>query len=412
MNLIPYINKPAELEILYREDKSAFKAAFFEIYDQHHDNPILQVWNERLKSDSDSVAWGTKKEWLMVLTLAFFAGLIAKLPDLITIDYDYYMPRNIGFIIFPALTGYFAWRHRLSTKFIGLAGFIFAGSALYINLLPNEPGSHTLILAGIHLPIFLWTVLGFIFTGASVSNYDQRIQFLRFNGDFLVMIAVLMLSGGILTGITIGLFELIGLDIAAFYMRNIGVWGLAAIPVLASFFVTINPQLVNKVSPIIARVFTPLVLVMLSVYLVAVMYTGKDPYNDRDFLIVFNALLIGVMALILFSVSETSKQKDNTLGIWILLLLSMLTIVVNGIALSAIVFRIAEWGITPNRLAVLGSNLLMLVNIMLVTVHLFRATQGKSDLNLVELTIARYLPVYSAWSALVTFLFPALFGFK
>src|SRR5690606_41200120 len=94
---------------------------------------------------------------------------------------------------------------------------------------------------------------------------------------------------------------------------------------------------------------------MLVAYLVAIIYSGKDPYTDREFLLFFNLLLIGVMAIIFYSVAESSGIKAK-LQVWVLFLLSLLTIAVDGIALSAILFRITEWGITPNRAAVLGSN--------------------------------------------------------
>jgi hypothetical protein len=95
-----------------------------------------------------------------------------------------------------------------------------------------------------------------------------------------------------------------------------------------------------------------------------------------------------------------------------LLLLSVVTIIVNGVALSAILFRISEWGVTPNRIVVLGGNILILVNLLLVTARLSRVVSGKSDITGVGKVIAYYLPVYIAWAAIVTFLFPFLFGFK
>jgi hypothetical protein len=97
---------------------------------------------------------------------------------------------------------------------------------------------------------------------------------------------------------------------------------------------------------------------------------------------------------------------------WILFLLSVITIVVNGIALSAILFRIAEWGITPNRAAVLGANVLMLINLLLVTVQLYRVLSKKTEITAVEKAIAAYLPVYVLWAMIVTFLFPVIFGFQ
>ena len=140
-------------------------------------------------------------------------------------------------------------------------------------------------------------------------------------------------------------------------------------------------------------------------------YSGKDPYNDREFLMIFNLLLIGVMAIIFFSVAETKTGKSNP-ETWILFLLCLVTIIVNGIALSAILFRISEWGITPNRMAVLGGNILILINLLLVTVQLFKVISKKKEISVVGKAIAFYLPVYVVWTVIVTFIFPLLFAFK
>jgi NADH:ubiquinone oxidoreductase subunit K len=94
------------------------------------------------------------------------------------------------------------------------------------------------------------------------------------------------------------------------------------------------------------------------------------------------------------------------------LLLSVVTIIVNGIALSAILFRISEWGMTPNRAAVLGGNVLILVNLLLVTLQLYKVLSKKANISAVGNAIAFYLPVYCVWATIVTFLFPFLFGFK
>jgi hypothetical protein len=131
-------------------------------------------------------------------------------------------------------------------------------------------------------------------------------------------------------------------------------------------------------------VFTPLVLTTLVIYLIAVIGTGKDPYNDRDFLLIFNLLLIGFMAIILFSIAETSKNSDSKTEIILLFGLSIVTVIVNGIALSTILFRISEWGITPNRLAVLGGNILILTNLILVTYNLYKTIKNNNEIENVE----------------------------
>ena len=355
---------------------------------------------------------GSKNELLLVIVISLIAGIVAKLPNIFSIDPDFFYPRNLSFIFFPMLTAYFAWKQKLDIKGIVIVATSIVISIIYINLLPADPSSDTLILACIHLLLFLWAIFGYAFVGNHVKDVRRRLYFLTFNGDLLVMTTIILLAGGLLTAITIGLFELIDLSIAEFYFENIAIWGLAASPIVGAFLVQSNPQLVNKVSPIIARVFTPLVIVMLITYLTAVFYTGKDPYNDRDFLIVFNGLLIGVLAIILFSISEISRNSERKLGLRLLIILSVLTILINGIALSAIVFRIAEWGIIPNRMAVLGSNILILSNLLMVTFRLIKSVQVRQDISKVGECIASFLIIYAWWIMIVIFLFPFIFGFR
>ena len=406
------LDNPVQLERLYQENKTTFKREFNLIYPEIRETATAQIWNARLNFENERISWGTSKELIFVLILSFLAGLIAKIPDFTEINADYFYPRNIAFVVFPILTCYFAWKHKIQTKKILIVSAAFLVSFIYINLLPDDTNSDTLILACIHLPLFLWTVLGFTFVGDKLNDNQRRLDFLRYNADLVVMTTIILLAGGLLTGITFGLFELIDIKIEEFYFHYIGIWGLAAAPVIGTYLVQTNPQLVNKVSPVIAKVFTPLVLVTLVVYLVALIFTGKDPYNDREFLIIFNALLIGVMAIIFFSIAETSKNADSKIGTILLLGLSIVTVIVNGIALSAILFRISEGGITPNRLAVFGGNILILTNLLIVSYRLFKAIKNKNEIEKVENSIASFLPIYCLWTIFVTFIFPVLFNFK
>ncbi|WP_207512564.1 hypothetical protein [Longitalea luteola] len=405
-----HLNEPRQLERMYRANKSLFKRSFSSLYPELSGNPLADFWNERLNYEGDDINRATRKELLFVLFAVLFAGTIAKLPALLPIDEEFFYSRNAGFIIFPILSAYFGWKNKLSIpKIVFIVGISLA-SLVFINFLPDNKNSDTLILSCIHLLLVLWSVTGFAFVGERENDVEKRLNFLSYNGDLVVMTTLIVLAGGILSGITIGLFSLIGLHIEKWYMQNVVIFGLPAAPVLGTFLTQTNPQLVGKVSPVIARIFSPLVLVMLVIYLVAIIYSGKDPYNDREFLLVFNALLIGVMAIIFFSVAETTKATKSQAETWVLTLLSVVTLIVNGIALSAILFRISAWGITPNRAAVLGGNVLILINLLLVTWQLIRVLAKKTELSGVGKVISFYLPVYCIWAGFVTFLFPFLFA--
>jgi hypothetical protein len=410
--LLSNLDNPGQLERLYRTDKSTFKRVFNALYPELENKPLAGFWNERLNFAREELSWGSTKELIFVIIAAALAGAIAKLPALAHIDEEFFYPRNIGFIVFPILTAYFAWKNKLSTGKIAFAAGTILVGLIFINSLPDVKKSDTLILSCVHVGLLLWSILGFAFVGSIKNNDEKRIGFLKFNGDLVVITTLIVIAGAILSGITIGLFSMIGFNIEKFYFENIVVFALPAAPIIGTYLTQTNPQLVGKVSPVIAKIFSPLVLVMLVIYLVAMVYSGKDPYNDREFLLIFNALLIGVMAIIFFSVAGTSGTTKSRAETWVLLLLSLVTIVVNGIALSAILFRIAEWGITPNRTAVLGGNVLILINLLLVTVQLFRVVIKEAPITGVGKTISRYLPVYFIWTIIVTFIFPFLFGFK
>jgi len=410
-DILTNIDNPRELEKLYRDNKTAFKTEFNLLYPELKDTKLADYWNERLNYESSEISWGSNNELTFVIIASLLAGVIAKFPVLFNIDTEFFYLRNAGFIIFPILTAYFIWRKSLSIKKIVFAGIAFLIASIFINLLPAGNKSDTLILSCIHLPLFLWAVLGFTYVGDNIRSYPKRLDFLRYNGDLVIMTTLILIAGAILTGITIGLFSVIGFNIEKFYFDYIGIFGLAAAPIVGTYITQTNPQLVNKISPVIAKIFSPLVLITLVVYLVAILFSGKDPYKDRDFLVVFNFLLIGVMAIILFSVAEF-KKNENRAGHFILFALSTVTVIVNGIALSAILFRISEWGISPNRLAVSGANILMLTNLLMVTFRLFKTVSKKADIRKVEDSISMFLPIYFLWTIIVTFIFPLLFHFK
>ena len=406
------LDNPRQLEKLYREDASSFKKEFNQIYPDQQDKASLAFWNERLNYEAAKPSWGSTTELVIVIVFALLAGLIASIPNITGIDNEKFLFRNISFIVFPLLSAYFIWKQKLAFKqyLFPLLAFIIA--AVYINLLPTNKESSSIMLAFIHMPIFLWTIFGYSFLGVNIKSSQSRIGFLRYNGDLLVMSGILILATIIFSAITVNLFDLIGINIEIFYFQNIMIWGIAAIPIVATYLIQTNAQLINKVSPIIAKIFTPLVFINLFIYLSAMAYTKKYPYQDRNVLLLFNVLLMGVMALILFSIAEAGKATKNKFSLVILFGLSALTLIVNAIALSAIVYRINEFGFSANRIAVLGGNLLIFINLMLVSYKLFLTSFKNGTIEEIEESIAGYLPVYAIWTGLITFLVPFLFQFK
>lgn len=408
LDLLSIWQQPEALEAAYRQQPEAFRKAFDTHFHDPSTDSLAAFWHARLNYKKP-VASHTGRSVQVLLTLIFLAGGVVKLPHWLGIEADLFYQKNVGFTVLPFLMGWFLWRQHVQMKGWAVVVGILAVAATYINLLPKTIHPDAYNLAMVHLPLLLWSVLGWTFSGARWDNYNGRLQFLRFNGDLVVMGTLLLIACGILTGITYSLFELIGVNINYVFTHYLLIWGAPAVPLLATYLVQQNPDLVNRISPLIARLFTPLVFVTLVVYLVAMLMQGKDPYNDREFLFIFNMVLLGVMALVFFSVAESSKSVYTVWKHLPLLGLALVTVLVNGIALSAIVFRIAEWGFTPNRLAVLGTNVLLFVHLVWLLFNLYRVSKMQGDYAHVDRAMAIYLPVYAVWTAFVVFGLPFFF---
>ena len=402
------LDNPEELERLYRSQPAEFALAFQDWAAAAPEHPAFSFWKARLEYKPEASAQ-SKADWLWVFAAALLTGVLVRLPDIFDLDPDFFYSRNLALVVLPVLMAYFL-RHTLKSQrswMLPALGVLMA--TLYINFLPDDSNEDVFFLACLHLPLFLWSLTGLSFLGENWRNDRQRLEFLRFNGDVFIMATLVLQAGGLLSVITIGLFELIGVSIGDWYSQNVMVMGAAAIPVLSTHWVRNNPKMINRLSPLIARIFTPLVLITLSIYLVAMVYSASSLFEDREALLLFNLVLIGVLALILFSVVEVAQSASAKLQLNLLSALSVVTIAINALALSAIVYRIFEWGFTPNRLAVLGGNVLFIIHLVMVAKALISAARKGANLSGIESALVRFLPFYAGWTLVVTFLFPLIF---
>ena len=411
------INDPEKLERLYREDKKSFESDFEKIYPEIEATEIAKFWKSRLDFDKTSVKTriGFSTDVFIVIAICLVAGFLIKIPDLFNISVTgfHFYEKETGIIFFMGLAVYAIVINRgFSKRNIIITLLAFLVSAIYINLLPDVNTSSSIKLVYIHIPFLMWCLYGMVYINYDLKDLTKRIEYIKHNGDLAIMGALIIIAGGMLMIFSIGLFQAIGIHVEKFYQNYILIIGFVSAPVVTSFILKNYNTLTNKIAPVIANVFSPLVLITLIIYLLAIPISGKDPYNDRNFLLIFNIMLIGVMAIIVFSVSGTNmiiKQKFSEI---VLFILSIVTLIINLIALSAIFYRLGHYGLTPNRLAILGSNILIFINLILIALDLFKISFRNSKTDKVSFTISKYLPVYLIWTLIVVFVFPLIFGMK
>jgi hypothetical protein len=100
------------------------------------------------------------KKRIGIVIIASSFRLYRKASTVFGFTEEFFYQRNFAFIVFPLLAAYFAWKQNVSTKKITVASIAILVSVLYINFLPNNNQSDTLILACLHLPLFFMGCLG------------------------------------------------------------------------------------------------------------------------------------------------------------------------------------------------------------------------------------------------------------
>jgi hypothetical protein len=237
-------------------------------------------------------------------------------------------------------------------------------------------------------------------------------NFVRFSGELAIYYVLIALGGGVLTAFTVMMFQAIEMDPEWF----VGGWlipcGAAGAVIIGSWLVEAKQSVIENMAPVLTRLFTPLFTVLLLVFLATMAWTGSPINVKREVLIGFDLLLAVVVGLVLYAASARDPQAPPDFFDGLQLLLVVSALVVDGVALAAIAARISEFGFTPNRVAALGENLILLVNLAWSAWLYARFLRHRGSFADLERWQIAYLPVYAVWAALVVVMFPPLFGFR
>ncbi|GAA3695371.1 hypothetical protein GCM10023081_35720 [Arthrobacter ginkgonis] len=350
------------------------------------------------------------RELAVVLALAVGAGVAVK-AGLAWMGGDGALARNAGLLVFPFLAAYFAWKRRLTAR-VGAALLVpFAALAVVLNAYPFVPGGSTELLAALHAPVVLWLVVGVAYAGGRWRSDSRRMDFVRFTGELAIYYTLLALGGAVLVGLTFGALQAVGIDLEPVLEDWILPFAVPGALVVAAWLVEAKQNVVENIAPVLTRVFTPLTILMLVSLLAVLAASGGLIDVDRGLLILMDAILVLVLCLLLYSISARDSLAPPGLFDVLQLVLVGAALAVDAVMLTAMLTRIAEFGFSPNKIAALGLNLLLLVHLVRAAWLTVGFVRGRRPFAAVERWQTRYLPVYGAWAAAVVVVFPPVFGF-
>ncbi|WP_233091743.1 permease prefix domain 1-containing protein [Arthrobacter sp. MSA 4-2] len=371
-----------------------------------------RLWKQLVLMPEDPADAGAPpwRELAIVLALAVGAGLAVK-AGLTWIEGGGVLARNLGLLVLPFLTGYFAWKRQLSARVVVGILVPFAVLAVVLNAYPFASGGSTELLAVLHAPVVLWLLAGIAYVGGRWRSDGRRMDFARFTGELVIYFTLLALGGAVLTGLTFAVLQLVGADLEPVLENWILPFAIPGALVVAAWLVEAKQNVVENIAPVLTRVFTPLTIAMLLAVLAVLAAVGGLAEVDRGLLILMDAILVLVLCLLLYAMSARNSLAPPGVFDVLQLVLVAAALAVDAVMLTAMLTRIAEFGFSPNKIAALGLNLLLLIHLARTGWLTVEFLRGRRPFTALERWQTRYLPVYALWAAVVVLAFPPLFGF-
>jgi hypothetical protein len=378
-----------------------------------------RLWKQLVVAPENDVPSNTRRgELWIVLGLAAAAAIAVKVPALFghpinpNENFPLFYARNASLFVLPLLTIYFAWKRGTD----GVSGLwfamAFAAGAVLANVFSFPSHSETEILTVLHLPIALWLIVGFAYAGGRWFSNGGRMNFVRFSGEFAIYYVLIALGGMVATLFTFMMFRAIGMNPDWFVAGWLIPCGAAGAVLIGSWLVEAKQSVIENMAPVLTRLFTPLFTMLFLVFLATMAWTGNPINVKREVLIGFDLLLAVVVGLVLYAASARDPQAPPAFFDGLQLALVVSALVIDGVALYAIVARISEFGFTPNRVAALGENIILLVNLTWSAWLYMRFLRRRSSFAALERWQIAYLPVFSIWATFVVLVFPPLFGYR
>lgn len=433
---------PEQLEQVYAEareasETDAFKRAIDDSHGSAPDNLLYAAWFHRLTYAADQ-AKGFVVAWAWVIPLALLNGLLfwwlsddqrfmIQLAGARYADAQNFMPAIVllagplsaGFVmIYLTVVGRQRWPLTV------LLEAVLAAATAYVLFTFPQAGpqpfqSQYLSLMILHLPLLSWASVGILLM-AKHRDPANRFAFLIKSLEVAVMGGLFVIAGGLFTAITVGLFDALNIQFPELVQRLFIAGGGGLIPVVATAVIydpTAPParqafdEGLSKLVALLMRTLLPLTLALLIVYLGFIPFNFRAPFDNRQVLITYNAMLFGVIALLLGATPVSPADAPRRLRRWLRLAISAvaaLALIVSLYALAAILYRTALDRLTPNRLAFIGWNV---INIGLLCLVLLQARAGAARwLQALKRAYSVGTVAYVVWTVVVILTIPWLFG--
>ncbi len=418
------------LEQLYRRAaegglQESFRAAIARALSRSDLNPLIDCWGYRLGilplngpgQAPVLIHSEAARLWGRALSLSVLLGLIwlafsggrppVPAPDVAaSLFWLGWAPATTLLIMIFVASGS---RTRGQWRTFGIAALFIVASALWSAWMAWGSKGSMPVLVAFHLPLLAWFILG---AAATLHDDDpalQRMSFILKSAEAMVASGIYCVGAGIFGVLTLGIFNVLGIQFSQSWINRGGAMALGLLPILA-IASTYNPQLSPagqdfsagpaRLMRLLCRMLLAPALAVLALYVLWFIprYFWRA-FEERSVLLVYNASLAAVLLLLVLVIPRSHEELSAA---WQKALrhgtkaICTLSLILNLYSLSAVVSRTMSMGISPNRHAIIGWNAVTLCLLTSILVGQWRSDASNWVKNFRD-SFARILPLVALW---------------
>ncbi|MEI0594559.1 hypothetical protein R4K52_11660 [Brachyspira pilosicoli] len=271
--------------------------------------------------------------------------------------------------------------------------------------------------------IIFFIIIALSYNGFQVLNSKTISEFFTFSADISIFAA--LITGVVST--VFGIFIAIVLYLIQDIIQSLDEKVIIKLILLSiSFLSSIFPFLVyivykkmkTNISIYLSRILMPFSLLFIFILLLLLLMPDIRPYDNRVTFVLYN-IMLAVIVLNMFFVRADYKSSIFTKALYIVL--PIVAILFDILVLTSSLYRLAEYGITPNKITLVGTNLVMLGNLVFITffniksiLNIFKNNEDIKDIKNITIGDTKnvlYIYVYAAWAFIVCFIMPLFYIF-
>ncbi len=443
---------PADLERLYRQALSKGESEIFcetiaRWVKEEPENPLFNVWAYRLGIHAIAVKEVVKEEiskkgeiqnWWLAISVSVLSGLLftlfaggnqpfpapGKSNPLFWIGWS--PTAALGMLFYLGATE--TVKDRLRWYLVSAGTIIL--TTLFVGAIGWNRTDDIANLLALHLPLLSWIFVGFSVVIGRTKIPGQIFGYLLKSMEIIIGSTIYLIAGMIFMALTSGIFSVLGIGVSDYILQYLMSWLIGVVPVLslATIYDTSRSPLeqnqVTGFAPLLktlARLLLPIATVVLLSYVCWFIPTNfwkpftqlEAHLRQREVLIIYNATIIAIIAILLRAVpdlGEKISEKLNLILRAVVTLAGLLTLLLNTYSLAVITSRIFNFGLTPNRHAVLGWNLVTFSILSWILIKIYKVKPEKWVEALRESTYWAIIPIIS-WVIWVLLVLPFFYRY-